>query len=394
MFAANVVYQFMVINSAYTVLTTPYSGLLFSREKIVFPSLVAIAHVAINLAIAFLLMYSSADKLILYSALLMVLSFANRTILKEYCKRTDPLLKSKNGLPSVNQEMNKNLLAFSGWNLLGSIGIIAQRQGTIFLVNIFFGVVVNAALGIATVVGNQLSNLSSSLLSAVQPQIFKSFGQEDKMKQEFLTLVSSKMGIILLSFALIPLLVQVDYILSIWLVKVPQYASVFIRLYLVLTIMGHMSYGLTIAMQAHGRIKELQITTFSLQILNIPLAYIFYSLGFAVYSIFVITIVLEFMIFIARLYFAKRFINLNIMKYVKNVIFKPSLMIICALGLNILIARCLEPSLKRLLLLISENAIFIMLFSYTVILNKEEKLLIKNIKNSVLTKNLRIIQSS
>jgi O-antigen/teichoic acid export membrane protein len=323
----------------------------------------------------------------------MTLSFVHRTVLKEYCKRTDPLFKRKNAHPSVNKEMNKDLLAFSGWNLLGSFGIITQREGTTFLVNIFFGVVLNAALGIATVVGNQLSNLSSSLLTAIQPQIFKSFGKEDKGKQEFLTFVSSKMGIILLSFALIPLLVQVDYILSIWLVKVPAYTSIFIRLYLVLKIMGHMSYGLTIAMQAHGRIKELQITTFSLQILNIPLAYIFYNLGFAVYSIFIITIVLEFMIFIGRLHFAKRFINLNIINYVKDVIFKPGLMIIFALCLNMLIAGCFEPSLKRLLLLIFENAIFIMLFSYTFILNKEEKLLIKKIKNSVLTKNLRIIPS-
>jgi len=386
MLAANIVYQFMIINMVYTVLTAPYSGLLFSREKIAFMAALEIADVMVRLLIAVLLIYSPSDRLIVYGALLMILSFVNRTVLKKYCKKDDIIFKKKNSHPNVNKEMTKNLLAFSGWNLLGSLGIIAQRQGTIFLVNIFFGVIVNAALGIATVVGNQLSNLSSSLLRAIQPQIFKSFGEEDKVKQEFLTFISSKMGVILLSFALVPLLIEIDYILNLWLVEVPEFSSTFIRLYLILTIMGHMSYGLTIAMQAHGRIKELQITTVSLQLLNIPIALILYKLGFPVYSIFIVTIGIEFVIFIARLFFAQRFIDLNLMKYVKNVIINPGLMIILAILLNFFIAQFFQPSVKRLSLLVFQNAIFIACYSYYLILNREEKALIKRVKVSIINK--------
>ena len=376
----------MIVNSAYTILIAPYYGLLFSREKIAFIAILETANVVINLVIAVLLTYSSSDKLILYAGLIMILSFADRTVLKAYCEKTDILFDGQNGHPKVNREMNRNLLAFSGWNLLGSLGTIAQRQGTTFLVNIFFGVIVNAALGIATVVGNQLSNLSSSLLKAIQPQIYKSFGSEDKDKQQFLTYFSSKIGIILLSFALVPLLVDTDYILNVWLVKVPEFTSIFIRLYLILTIIGHMSYGLTIAMQAHGRIKELQITTFSLQLLIIPLAFVLFKLHYPVDSIFIVTIILTVLIFIARLFFAQKFLNLNVFKYVRSVILQPGLMILFAIGFNFLIANYCAPSIKTLTLLVFENGIFIALYSYYLILNKEEKLILKRVKESVFKK--------
>ena len=143
--AANIVYQFMIINSAYDLLTAPYSDFYFSREKIAFMSILDIIDVIIKLLIAVLLTFSNSDTLIIYGALLMVLSFTHRTILKEYCRKFDPIVpKTRKYKPLVNKELNINLLSFSAWNLLGSIGIILQRQGTIFLVNVFFGVVVNA----------------------------------------------------------------------------------------------------------------------------------------------------------------------------------------------------------------------------------------------------------
>lgn len=387
MLAANIVYQFMIINSAYNMMTAPYSGLLFSREKIAFIAILEIIDVFIKLLIAVFLTYSNTDRLILYGLLLMLLSFIHRTILKEYCKKNDPVVpKTNKDFHLVNKELNTSLLSFSGWNLIGSLGIIAQRQGTIFLVNVFFGVVVNAALGVAMVVNNQLSNLSSSLLSAIQPQIFKSFGEGNLAKQEFYTVISSKMGIILLSFALIPLLVEVNYILDIWLIEVPEYTSIFIRLYLVLTIMGHMSYGLTIAMQGHGKIKELQISTFTLQVLNIPIAYIFYKLDFPVYSILIISIFVEIIIFFVRLFLANKYLSINISKYISNVIFGPSIMIILAISISFTILHFFQPSIMRLVLITLLNGIFIFIFSYSLILNIEEKLVIKKIKYTLLGK--------
>jgi len=383
--AANIVYQLMIINAVYSILTAPYSGLLFSREKIVFISILEICNTLIKLVIILFIIYSKYDKLILYGILLTILSILHRTILKWYCKKVDTVAQKSTvrNKSNIDKALNMSLISFSGWNLIGAIGIIATRQGRIFLVNVFFGVAINATLGIASVVNMQLSNFSSSLLKALQPQIYKSFGKGDKDKQEFLTFVSSKMGIILISLVVIPLFLEIDYILEIWLIEIPVFTAIFIRLGLILTIIGHMSYGLTISMQAHGRIKEIQITTFVLQILNFPISYTLYKIGYPVYYTFIVAIILELIILVTRLFFAQRFIDLNVLKFLKNIIIIPAFMFITSLGLNIVFIFKMEPSLMRLLVITVLNLLIVIIFSYTIILSNSERLIIIRIKDSI-----------
>ena len=385
--SANILYQFIVINSAYNMLTAPYSGLLFSRERITFLSILDIADVLIKLIISILLMYFSSNLLVLYGFLLMLLSFLNRTILKEYCKRTDIIASDLfNGNYKVNKSISRELIKFSIWSLLGSLGIIIQRQGTIFLVNIFFGVTVNAALGIASVVNNQLSNLSSSILRAFQPQIYKSFGNNDKSKQNFFTFISSKIGVILLSVALVPLFVEVNFILKIWLFEIPNFSSLLIRFFLILTIIGHMSYGITMAINANGRIKEIQFFSMTLQSLGIIISFLLFYFDFHLESIFYITIIVEVLILFARLIIAKRLLSINIFNYFQQIIFNPSVMILLSIFISFQVSHFFEPNFIRLGLICFLNFCIIYFFSNLFLLSYEEKLIISRIKNSIFKK--------
>lgn len=378
--AANIVYQFMIVNTVYSVLTAPYRSLLSSREKFFQISLIEIIDVFIKLGIAISLIHIPADSLITYGVLITLLSIAHRSALKWYCKSNDSVFKDTvvNKI-KTDEGITKSLLSFSGWNLLEAIGIIVARQGTIFLINIFFGIAVNAALGLATVVNNQLKQFSSSFLMALQPQIFKRFGKEGLARQEFMIFLPSKMGIILISFLIVPILCEVDYILGIWLIEVPPFTAIFIKLILFLTLLRQISYGLIISFQAHGQIKELQIATFIFYLLNLPVSYTLYKLHFPVYTIFLVTIFLEFIILLIRLSLARKILNLNIPKYVFGIVIKSAFIIVVLYGLGILIVRSLDPSLLRLSIVIIQNTIILGIFSYFALLNYHERQIVKNI---------------
>lgn len=378
--AANIVYQVMIINSVYNVLTAPYAGLLFSREKIVFISTLEIIDIIVKLIISFSLIYFSSDRLIIYAILLMILSIIQRVILKEYCIRTDDIdFRNIDKKLYIDKYEVKSLLSFSGLSLLDSIGIITNRQGAIFLLNYFFGLSINAAYGIASVVNNQLSNLSSSLLKAFQPQIYKSYGEGDFEKQSLLLYLTSKLGLLLLSVVLIPLIFEVDYILDIWLVNVPPFTAIFVRFSMFLTIIGHISYGLTISMLANGRIKELQLTTFILQVLNFPISLLLFKLNYPVYTFYVVSISLELLSFGFRLYYSKRFIKLHACKYILEVVVRPLFMILISFVVNYFVYLKLEPSLFRLFIIGFLNLIIVSSIAYYYVFNLKEREMFKKI---------------
>lgn len=381
-FAAHIVYACMLVNTVYSLLTAPYSALLYSKERIKFLTTLDIIDTFLKLGIAYLLTQTTTiiDNLILYAVLLMLLSFAHRTVLKYYCLSTDVIAKrSKNLKATMDKSIARNILSFSGWNLLESIGIIVRKQGSVFLINIFFGVLVNAAYGIAIVVNTQMLQFSSSMLNAIKPVVYKNFGNENKERQNFLTFFTSKIGIILLSFIVVPVICEIDFILGIWLVEIPQHTATFIKLALVLTFISQMSYGLIISMQAYGKVKEIQIVTFVLQILNLPISFILFKTGFSVYSLYFVSISIEVLILVCRLYITNKYLQINIGSYLNNLIVKPSLFILFTYLIFNYIGDNSEPSLFRLLTIIMANIIITGVYFYFMILNNNEKQIIKNL---------------
>lgn len=382
-FAANIVYACMIVNTVYSLLTAPYSALLYSREKIRFLTTLEIIDIFLKLGIAYLLTQTNTDNLILYAVLLMLLSYLHRAILKYYCVKTDLIAqKPKVEKQRTDKGITRKILSFSGWNLLESIGIITIRQGSVFLVNIFFGVVVNAAYGIATVVSIQMLQFSNSLLGAIKPLFYKSFGNDNKERQNFFTFFTSKIGIILLSFIVVPVICEIDFILSIWLVEVPEYTSIFVKFALILTFVSQMSYGLIISMQAYGRVKEIQIGTFVLQILNFPISFLLFQAGYPVYSIYLIAICIEFAILAIRLYLTNRYLQTNVIAYLAGIVIKPMLLIIFTFLLYNYMVENTEATFLRLLSILSANILLVSIYSYFMVLSKIEKQLVRNIIKS------------
>lgn len=389
--AANIAYACILVNTIYTLLIAPYSAILFAREKIAFMAGLEIGSTVLRLGIAYLLTFTNTDNLILYAVLLMCLSYCHRTILRSYCVRNDVVVKKAlKTVKNVDKKVNKAILSFSGWNLLDSIGIITIRQGSIMLINLFYGVTVNAAYGIAAVVSLQMRQFAFSLLNAVKPLIYKTFETETKERREFFTFFTSKIGIILLSFVVVPVICEVDYILNLWLVEVPEFTSIFIKLALILTFVSQMSYGLSISMQAYGRIKELQITTFLLQILNLPIGYFIFKYGYPPFYIYIVTIGIEFLILISRLIIVKKILELNINKYILDIVFKPLVMSVISYVFLDLITANTGSSILQVSLVFFSNFIFAATFSYFIILSRYERIiavdLLSSFKNRLVRK--------
>ena len=382
--AANIIYQLMVITVAYNLMTAPYRSLLYSREKILKLSIIEVSDVILRLGIAYSLTYSRADNLILYSVLICALSFGIRSVLKQVCKRSEEVARTPRVKGNPDVAMTRSLVSFSTWNLLEQFGYIAVTQGSVFLVNVFFGVAVNAALGIANVVRIQLSNFTNSFLQAVQPQIFISYGEQDKVKQDVLFYAASKMGIILLALVVVPLVSEIDYILGIWLKEVPEFTAILIKLSLLWALVNQFSWGLIISIRAHGRIRELQIITFTLLILNLPLTYYLFRTGAEVHVLYFVSIGIEGVILACRTYLAKKLIGLNVMQFLFRIILVPAAVISGTFMLVRVLQGAMEASAGRLALVILVSVVSIGTLSMFLVLSRKERQRIREARTDIM----------
>jgi O-antigen/teichoic acid export membrane protein len=173
----------------------------------------------------------------------------------------------------------KSVLSFASWNLIGSFGLLFRDQGSAILLNMFFGPAMNAAYGIANQVSAQASQLSYAMVGAIAPEITASEGRGDRERMLSLSQRASKFGTFLILFLSIPLIVEMDYVLVLWLHEPPPFTSLFCRLILATFILDRLSIGYNLAVTAHGRIAHYQLTVGTSLLLTLPLAWLSLKLG-------------------------------------------------------------------------------------------------------------------
>ena len=286
----------------------------------------------------------------------------------------------------TDKTIYKTLLKFSGWSSLSYIAKIMSDQGIILILNIFGGTVVNAAYGIANQVNGQMNYFSTSLLQAIEPQIMKSEGAGNRDRMLRLSILTCKLSFFLISFFSIPIIVKLPYILEIWLKNVPEYTVIFCKIILIATIINQITIGLQSGIYAKGDIKHFQFIISCLQILTLPLSLVFIKLGFPIYAITYSLIAVELIIFIARIYFAKNYIELQIYTFIKRIII-PSIFsfIACYLSIEYISTKIANNFGGLVLICICSFTIYLILF-WSITINKEEKTAIKNIVDFVFSK--------
>lgn len=377
-FAANCIYQTVVGGLVLTILTIPYSACIIANEKMGVFALISIVDCFLNLLIAILLLNNDGDRLILYGILVLLAGLVNFLCYVFYCRVKFPETK----LVLVKElSLYKEMLSYTSWTLLGHALIIGTNQGNIILVNIFHGVAANAAMGVANQVNRQVLNLTNNFQTAFNPQITKAYatGNFDYLKQ--LIYSTSKLSFYLLSIVSIPLSLNIDVVLNIWLKEVPQYSNIFCILMLSSGILQALSAPLNFCIMATGRIKWFQIITGVVFVSDLVVLYGLFSLGFPPTTAMWVKVSIMTIIVYVRMYFAQKELScISYVDYFRKVIvpicISTSICIVIAIAANLYVHNILSRIIATLVVII-----LCIVTVYYIGLNKIEKGIIVKLIN-------------
>lgn len=315
--AAFWILQFSAITCFLNVICTPYNSMIISHEKMSSFAYISILESVLKLLICYMVMLSSSDKLIVYGELLMLESVLIRIIYTLYCRKK---FVAVHGKVVLQKKMFTEIASFAGWNTLGNAALMTIEQGISILLNLFFGPVVNASRGIASQVINLISGFSSNIRMAINPQITKSYSQTDMKKMYQLIRMSSIYPFYMILACFIPIFLIGDFLLHLWLVDVPAYSLVFLRLGLLYTLVNSFANPIIIGIHATGRIRKFQIIEGILMLLTLPLAYIFLRIGLPAYSVYIASIVIAIVAQIGRVLVVLPKLGFSIKKYLVDMV--------------------------------------------------------------------------
>lgn len=347
LYAANWVFQFSIICLAIDMLSIPYNACIIAHEKMSAFAYISIYEVITKLLIAWLIVISPIDKLIFYSLLMCLVSLSIRIIYGYYCNKNFSECKYQF---TLNKLLLKEMFSFAGWNFIGQSSAILREQGGNLIINLFCGPTVNAARGIASQVNSAVSRFYSNFMMAVGPQITKSYAAKDYEYMTKLAHQSARLSFFLLFFLSLPIIVNIHYILHLWLHIVPEHTSNFVILVMIFTMCESLSNPLITIMLATGRIRNYQIVVGGLQMLNLPTSYILLKLGCVPEAVLIVAIFLSLTCLMARLIMLKRMINLSPSTYSIKVLLPVFKVFISASIIPIFISQKLDENFQTFLL--------------------------------------------
>lgn len=317
--AAKWIYHFSVLSAMITVIQVPYNSVIIAYERMSVYAYVSIIDVILKLAIVFLLSYIGFDKLKLYAVLVFIVTLCVAFVYRIYCQRSFSICKYR---PFWNKELFFDLLNQSSWNLLGTSAIMLSNQGGKMLLNIFFGVALNAASGLASQVNSALTQFVTNFLTAMRPQIVKMYAAGNLKGMYDLIYKGATFSFYLMLYLSLPILFQTETILSLWLKEVPDFTVVFTRLVLIDGMINTVTISFRTAIQATGKVKLYQILVSILLFLILPFSYLMFYLGFPPSSIYIVTIVVSLLTLCVRIAILNKIIFLPINIFFKEVFIK------------------------------------------------------------------------
>ena len=370
MFAVNVIYQLTILTFCLGLIRTPYYSSVIAYERMDFFAYWSIFMAFLKLVIVYVIVICPWDRLITYATLFAFVTLLEFLSLVVFCNFRFETTKFK---LSKDEELLKEMTSFSGWSLFGGLANTASQYGLNVLINIFFGVALNAAIGVANQVSNNLYQLISNFQTAFNPQIVRLYAQNKK--EEFLLLIerASKFSYYLFLVVSVPFIIFINPILNYWLGTPPPFSGNFCRLILIFNLMMAASNPIWMSVQATGNIKKYQILMSSLLILNFPISYICLKLGSFAYTIWVVRILVEIIVYIVRLYYLKGIIGIDANRFVFKISSMMTLLLLLNLGITNWLRNFYNDTFCSLLILMSLSALVTALTSYLLGFSRQEQ---------------------
>lgn len=348
MTAANWVFQFSIFAFVISLISVPYNACIIAHERMSVFAYISLFEAAGKLAVALLVLHTEFDKLIYYAALVCIIAIVVRWIYTLYCNRHFEECRFR---WMMERSLMKELFGFAGWNFIGASSGVLRDQGVNVLLNIFCGPAVNASRGIAMQVSNAVAQFSSSFVVAINPQITKSFAADQRKEAFSLVFRGARFSVFLLLLLSLPIWFETECILSLWLGLVPEYTVIFVRLILVYVIVESISYTMITLMLATGNIRNYQLLVGGCQLLNFPLAYVFLKLGYSPEVTIYISIFVAIGCLCLRLFMLRRMVQLPVMEFLQDVMFKIIIVVLFALIVPMAIREFMNDGFLRLAVL-------------------------------------------
>ena len=281
--AAFWVYQISILTTFFSLTQVPYTATIIAHEDMKIYAYVGIVEVILKLLIVYLLAVSPFDKLVFYAILLCVIQIGIILYYRYYCIKQYPESRIK---LCREKELYKNIFSFAGSDMIGGISVMAQGQGLNLLLNVFFGPAVNAARAIAYQIQGAVTQFSNNFMTAVRPQIIKSYAQGDIDNMWKLVIQSSCFSFYLMWMICLPICLETDTILTLWLGKYPEHTVSFLNLIFILCLIQTVKTPRVTIFHAMAKVFWSNITVGVVLCMAFPLAYLFLKIGWEPESVF------------------------------------------------------------------------------------------------------------
>ena len=307
------VFHISTITTAISTLFVPFQGLQVAYENFKDNALIDIISQSVKLLAIFLFIYSDTNRLRLYSNIMMSYTILAGCMYVINCKR------HYSSTVSFKFERNvvliKSMWSYAVWTLFGALANVGRNQGSAVIINFFFGTVVNAAYAVANQLDSFVLVFARSLNSAAVPQITKSVGGNNSGRSVTLACYISKYTFFLMSLVSFPLLLEMDFVLGLWLKDVPEASSLFCKLIVLNSLIGCLGEGIPALVNATGNIKVYQIVTHSITLLGLPISFLLCKVGFDAKWVMIVFCVISFVLAFVRLYLLKRIYDFDIKQF-------------------------------------------------------------------------------
>ncbi len=376
------VFRMSILATLFNIFSIPYQGLVTAKENFLVRASIETIKSILTLILVCLLFIYDGDKLRLYSVFMACALAIYSSLFIFYCRRN--YYSQVRWVFQRDKTKYKEMLQFSGWIMFGAAASVGQVQGSALIINSFFSTVLNASFGIANQVNAFLKMFAGNLGQAVVPQITKNYSGGNHARTEQLVCYTSKYCFFLLLILGLPIFLETEYLLKLWLGVVPKYTVIFTKLMIIKALLDTLGDGVVSIVQATGKIKWFQIIMSSAMLLSLPIAYVFFKNGYEPYTILVIIICIGVLNAIMRLILLKKIVNFDIEKLLRI-----SYLRILYVSLSILplfyIHSFIESSFLRFSSFVFLSGLYILVSIYVVGIETKEREIVKN-KLSLLTK--------
>ena len=381
--AAFWVLQCSIASTAVMIVSVPYNADIIAHEKMSAFAYISILEAVLKLAIVYVLIISPYDKLILYAFLILAVQLLIRLCYTHYCHKH---FEESHYRRMWDKSLFKEMTGFAGWSIFGNLSGVLFGQGLNMLLNVFFGPVVNAARAISVQVQHAMQQFVTNFQMALNPQITKTYAVGEMHEMHKLMFRSARFSFFLLFLLSLPVLLETEFILKVWLKIVPENALIFLRLMICTSLLYTLANPMIVANQATGKVKKYQIVCGSTLLLILPLSYICLKMGLPAYSVFIVHFIMEAFAQLARMIMLRPLIGIRIRDYLKNVYSQVFAVSLISAIIPCLIYTNMKDSILRFFVVCMTCAMSVCAVVYAIGLHKSERAFIISKLTSVIQK--------